>query len=47
MKKNIVFLSLILLLIMWNTLTFAQYRNPIIYADVPDMSVCRVVIIFI
>ena len=42
MKKNIVFLSLILLLIMWNTLTFAQYRNPIIYADVPDMSVCRV-----
>ena len=22
----------------------AQYRNPILYADVPDMSVCRAVI---
>ena len=20
----------------------AQYRNPILYADVPDMSVCRI-----
>ena len=24
----------------------AQYRNPILYADVPDMSVCRAVITF-
>lgn len=41
MKKGLFFLQLIAGLILGNVQISAQYRNPIIYADVPDISVCR------
>lgn len=36
------FLLLVLVACCFPSYTVAQYRNPIIYADVPDMCVCRV-----
>ncbi len=40
--KNLISVLAVLLAVFCVTAARAQYRNPVIYADVPDMSVCRV-----